>query len=113
MALVRALVSILSLVSLASAHFDLVFYPDSRAQKVGTMSNYPCGGSPPSDERTLVSLSAHSFPVAVKLSHSDEMAMEMLRALGTHPGSNFNITLKPIFQLTGPGAILDLVLNTY
>lgn len=104
MTLVRALVSILSLVSLASAHFDLV-YPDSRVQKVDTMSNYPCGGSPPSDNRTLVSLSAHSFPVAVKLSHSNEMAMEMLLALGTHPGANFNITLKPIFQLTGPGTL--------
>ncbi|RJE18240.1 hypothetical protein PHISCL_09425 [Aspergillus sclerotialis] len=96
-----SLFSLASLVPFAAAHFRLV-YPTARERVEDKMSIFPCGGSP-STERTKVSISNGSFPVALNMGHA-ETAVEMLLALGSDPGSNFNITLVPTFGLLGLGS---------
>ncbi|OJJ38235.1 hypothetical protein ASPWEDRAFT_24192 [Aspergillus wentii DTO 134E9] len=93
---------ILSLLPLVTAHFDLI-YPPSRGSDESKMATFPCGDLSPSSSRTQVSLSNGSFPVALKLGH-DETALEVLLSLGNDPGTNFNITLVPTFQVLGLGA---------
>lgn len=98
-----SILSLAALAPLAAAHFELV-YPTSRPQKIDTMMQFPCGNSDPTGERTKVSLSDGSFPVALSMGHSGT-AVEMLLALGTDPGTNFNITLVPTFGVMGLGAL--------
>lgn len=97
-----SILSLVSLIPIAAAHFKLV-YPSSRDRMVDKMTEYPCGGSPPSAERTKVSLSDGSFPVALNMGHS-QTAVEMLLSLGNDPGTNFNITLVPTFGVLGLGS---------
>ncbi|GAB1217365.1 hypothetical protein ATERTT37_006604 [Aspergillus terreus] len=97
--------SVLSLASLAplvAAHFELN-YPPSRGVDEDKMTQFPCGGLAVSSNRTQVSLSDPSFPVALTMGH-DETALEVLLALGSDPGTNFNITLKPTFRVEGLGS---------
>lgn len=96
-----SILSLASLVPFAAAHFRLV-YPTARERLVDKMSTFPCGDSP-STERTNVSISNGSFPVALNMGHA-ETAVEMLLSLGTDPGTNFNITLVPTFSLLGLGS---------
>lgn len=91
-----------SILPFASAHFKLI-YPESRPRNEDTMPVFPCGGVPPTGDRTKISLSDNSFPVALKMGH-DETAVEMLLALGSDPGEHFNITLVPTFGLLGLGS---------
>jgi hypothetical protein len=102
MKLLPSIILLGSLIPFVAAHFKLV-YPDSRKRIIETMSVYPCGSSPPTGERTQVSLPDGSFPVALEMGHS-QTAVEMLLALGTNPGENFNITLVHTFGVTGLGA---------
>ena len=95
-----SLLSLASLLPFATAHFKLV-YPASRNRVEEKMPIFPCGGSP-ATERTNVSISDGSFPVALNMGHS-QTAVEMLLSLGTDPGTNFNITLIPTFGLMGLG----------
>ncbi|EAW08822.1 putative GPI anchored protein [Aspergillus clavatus NRRL 1] len=94
-------VYLLSLAPLAAAHFKLE-YPASRGRNEDTMANYPCGGMAQSSNRTQIPLSG-SFPVAVTLGHA-QTALEVLLALGSNPGDNFNITLHQTFRVEGLGA---------
>ncbi|CEJ59668.1 Putative GPI anchored protein [Penicillium brasilianum] len=55
-----------------------------------------------SSNRTQIPISG-SFPVALKMGHS-QTAVEVLLALGSNPGDNYNITLVHTFQVTGLGA---------
>ena len=98
-----ALLSLASLVPLVAAHFKLD-YPTSRGENEDTMTTFPCGGLSPSSERTKVSLSDGSLPVAVTMGHS-HTAYEVLLALGSDPGTNFNITLVPTFGAQGLGSL--------
>jgi hypothetical protein len=97
-----SIVSLAALAPLVSAHFKLD-YPTSRGRNEDTMANFPCGGMSQSAERTKVSLSAGDLPVALTLGHA-QTAVEVLLALGTDPGTNFNITLHPTFRVEGLGA---------
>lgn len=96
------ILSLASLAPLAAAHFKIE-YPNSRTRVEEKMPIFPCGGSPPTKTRTQVPLSNGSFPVALSMGHSGT-AVEMLLALGTHPGEHFNITLIPTFGLEGLGS---------
>lgn len=97
-----SLASLASLVPLAAAHFKLD-YPPSRGFVEDTMPQFPCGGRAQSSNRTVLSLSEGSLPVALTMGHS-QTAVEILLGLGNDPGSNFNITLVPTFRLTGLGS---------
>lgn len=98
-----SLLSLASLVPLVAAHFKLD-YPTSRGENEDTMTTFPCGGLSPSSERTKVSLSDGTLPVAVKMGHA-HTAYEVLLALGNDPGTNFNITLLPTFGAQGLGSL--------
>lgn len=91
----------LALAPLAAAHFQLQ-YPTSRGFDEDTMPEFPCGGMSQSSNRTQLPISG-SFPVALKMGHS-QTAVEVLLALGSNPGDNYNITLVHTFQVTGLGA---------
>ncbi|CDM27365.1 hypothetical protein DTO013E5_8480 [Penicillium roqueforti] len=90
-----------AIVPLAAAHFKLM-YPTSRGFDEDTMPNFPCGGMSQSSNRTKLPLSGGSFPVALQMHHS-QTAVEVLLALGSDPGDNFNIVLSPTFQVNGLG----------
>lgn len=90
----------LALAPLATAHF-LLQYPISRGFDEDKMPEFPCSGLPQSSNRTQLPISG-SFPVALKMGHS-QTAVEVLLALGSNPGDNFNITLVKTFQVSGLG----------
>ncbi|GFF24438.1 uncharacterized protein AFUA_6G02800 [Aspergillus udagawae] len=92
---------LLSFAPIVAAHFHLQ-YPTSRGFDEDTMSTFPCGGVAQSSNRTQVSISSGSFPVALRMGH-DQTAVEVLLSLGNDPGTNFNITLHPTFRLEGLG----------
>lgn len=92
---------LLSLAPIVAAHFHLE-YPISRGFDEDKLPTFPCGGMPQSSNRTQVSISAGSFPVALKLGHV-QTAVEFLLALGSDPGTHFNITLHPTFRVQGLG----------
>ncbi|CAI7650660.1 unnamed protein product [Penicillium glandicola] len=96
-----SLLAFTAIVPLAAAHFKLM-YPTSRGFDEDTMTNFPCGGMGQSSNRTKLPLSGGSFPVALEMHHS-QTAVEILLALGSDPGDNFNIVLSPTFQVTGLG----------
>lgn len=91
-----------SLAPLVAAHFELK-YPTSRDGSEEEMTQFPCGGAAQSSNRTQVSISAGSFPVALSMGHS-QTAVEVLLALGSDPGTNYNITLHQTFEIQGLGA---------
>lgn len=98
-----SLLSLASLVPLVAAHFKHD-YPTSRGENEDTMTTFPCGGLSPSLERTKVSLSNGTLPVAVTMGHA-HTAYEVLLSLGSDPGTNFNITLVPTFGAQGLGSL--------
>ncbi|EEA22713.1 hypothetical protein TMatcc_001554 [Talaromyces marneffei ATCC 18224] len=92
----------LALASVATAHFTLD-WPENRGFNEDTMSNFPCGGfNTPSSNRTVISLEAGTLPVDISFHHS-QTAVSYLLALGTDPGSSFNITLSPTIAAVGLG----------
>lgn len=92
----------LAMASVATAHFTLD-WPVNRGFDEDTMPNFPCGGfNTPSSNRTVVSLDAHTLPVDITFHHS-QTAVSYLLALGTDPGSSFNITLGPTITAQGLG----------
>ncbi|KAJ9500303.1 hypothetical protein LTR99_001507 [Exophiala xenobiotica] len=95
----QRLLAVLSLPLLASAHFHML-YPTPRSDVDDTEATFPCGGFAVSTNRTMVSNSA--FPVALEMGH-DRTVVQMLLALGSNPGDNFNITLEQTFQQQGEG----------
>jgi hypothetical protein len=92
--------SLLSLLSLVTAHFKLEF-PPARGFDEDTLPTFPCGGqNTPSLNRTKISPT--SFPLHLLMGH-DEAAVQLLIGLGNNPGSNFNITLLKTFREEGLG----------
>ncbi|EER43837.1 expression library immunization antigen 1 [Histoplasma capsulatum var. duboisii H88] len=89
------------LLTLASGHFDLV-EPRSRGSDHDKLAEFPCGGLPASSQRTQVSLTDPELNIALKMGH-DHSAVQVLLALGSDPGTNFNITLVPTFAQIGLG----------
>ena len=95
----RSLLALTALASVVSAHFHLV-YPVSRIGDDDSEPEFPCGGLPQSSNRTVVSPAG--FPLALQMGH-DRVAFQVLLAVGSDPGSNFNITLEQTFQQIGEG----------
>lgn len=92
-----------SVAPLVAAHFKLD-YPTARGEDEDKMGTFPCGGLDQSSERTKISLSDCSFPVAVTMGHA-QTAFEVLLSLGNDPGTNFNVTLTPTFAAQGLGSL--------
>ncbi|OAX81278.1 hypothetical protein ACJ72_04386 [Emergomyces africanus] len=89
------------LLTLASAHFELI-QPAPRGKNFDKITEFPCGGLPVSSKRTEVSLTDPELSIAMKMGH-DHSAVQVLLALGSDPGTNFNITLVPTFGQVGLG----------
>lgn len=89
------------LASLTTAHFT-INYPPSRGTGEETQSEFPCGGFSKSSSRTKISLSSPSFPISVDMGH-DQTAVRFLLAVGSAPGTNYNITLSKTFRVEGLG----------
>ncbi|PGH35465.1 hypothetical protein GX50_01680 [[Emmonsia] crescens] len=89
------------LLTLASAHFELI-QPPSRGADYDRLTEFPCAGLPISSQRTQVSLNDPELSIALRMGH-DHSAVQVLLALGSDPGRNFNITLVPTFGQVGLG----------
>ena len=99
------------LIPLTTAHF-LLNYPASRGFSEDQLSQFPCGGqSTVSPNRTLWPIKGG--PIQLNMQH-DRVAVQVLLGLGNDVGSNFNITLMPIFTEEGFGDFCmgDVVNNT-
>ncbi|PGH04194.1 hypothetical protein AJ79_07172 [Helicocarpus griseus UAMH5409] len=89
------------LLTLASAHFELN-QPTSRGPSHDNAGTFPCAGLPVSQERTKVPLDDPKLSIGMKMGH-DHAAVQVLLALGSEPGENFNITLVPTLGQRGLG----------
>lgn len=84
---------------LVAAHFKLL-YPVARGFDEDILGTFPCGGqNTVSSNRTSWPISG--APIQLEMGHTSAK-VQVLMALGNDPGSNFNITLAPTFQETGP-----------
>lgn len=99
------------LASLTAAHFT-INYPPSRGTNEKTQSEFPCGGFSKPSSRTMISLSSPRFPISVDLGH-DQTAVRFLLAVGSAPGTNYNITLSKTFRVEGLGefCVPDVILS--
>ncbi|MCJ1368690.1 hypothetical protein MMC16_007835 [Acarospora aff. strigata] len=89
-----------ALLPLVSAHFSLN-YPSARAGAHDTQGDFPCGGqNTVSPNRTL--WPTKGGPIQLKMGHV-KSAVQVYLGLGNDVGSNFNVTLVPIFQEQGLG----------
>jgi hypothetical protein len=104
---------LLSLASIASAHFTLN-WPVARGFDEDNMPNFPCGSfDTPSSNRTVIALTADSLPVDITFHHT-QTAVSYLLALGSDPSTNYNITLGPTLGATGLGefCLPNITLNS-
>jgi hypothetical protein len=92
--------ALFALLPLASAHFTLD-WPKARGFDDAKAGNFPCGGF------DSVSSSRTDFPInggPVQLNmHHPQTNVEILIALGSDPGDNYNIVLRPTFTMEGLG----------
>ncbi len=88
------------LLPLASGHFNLN-YPTARGFNEDLLGNFPCGGqNSASPNRTL--WPTKGGPIQLKMGHVTA-SVQVFLGLGNDVGSDFNITLVPIFQEQGLG----------
>ncbi|OCL11479.1 hypothetical protein AOQ84DRAFT_188204 [Glonium stellatum] len=92
--------ALLSLIPLSSAHF-LLNWPPARGFDDSTSSNFPCGGfNTVSSNRTT--WPATGGPIQLDMHHT-QTDVEVLIALGSDPGVNYNIVMRPTFLQQGLG----------
>ncbi|OJD20742.1 hypothetical protein ACJ73_07923 [Blastomyces percursus] len=101
MQLKTSLLHLTHLLTLASAHFELI-KPASRGTEYDKLGEFPCGGLSVSSRRTEVSLKDPKINIALKMGH-DRSAVQVLVGLGSDPGTNFNITVVPTLLEEGLG----------
>lgn len=95
----QSLLALLALPLLSSAHFHLHF-PASRGDDDTNQATWPCGGYTQTQNRTNVSLTG--FPVSVELGHTESL-FQVILAIGTEAGDNFDTVILPTIQEFGPG----------
>ncbi|KAL9579964.1 MAG: hypothetical protein Q9212_004778 [Teloschistes hypoglaucus] len=94
------LLTLVSLTSLASAHFTLD-YPPARGFDEDKLGTFPCGGqNTVGSNRTTWPLAGG--PIQLTMEH-DHAAVQVLIALGSNPTDNFNAVLVPTTQEQGIG----------
>ncbi|KAI4204936.1 MAG: hypothetical protein LQ350_000788 [Teloschistes chrysophthalmus] len=92
--------TLVSLTSLATAHFTLD-YPPARGFDEDQLGTFPCGGQNTiSSNRTTWPLAGG--PIQLTMEH-DHAAVQVLIALGNNPTDNFNAVLVPTTQEQGIG----------
>lgn len=91
--------ALLSLLPLTSAHF-LLSWPPARGFDDSTAPNFPCGGfDTVLSNRTT--WPATGGPIQLDMHHT-QTVIEVLIALGSDPGVNYNIVMRPTFLQQGP-----------
>ena len=92
--------ALLSLLPLTSAHF-LLTWPPARGFDDSTAPNFPCGGfDTVFSNRTT--WPATGGPIQLDMHHT-QTDVEVLIALGSDPGVNYNIVMRPTFLQQGLG----------
>jgi len=92
--------ALLSLLPLTSAHF-LLTWPPARGFDDSTAPNFPCGGfDTVFSNRTT--WPATGGPIQLDMHHT-QSDIEVLIALGSDPGVNYNIVMRPTFLQQGLG----------
>ena len=93
-------VALLSVLPLATAHFTLT-WPPARGFKANDAPKFPCGGfNTVSSKRTNWPI--NGGPIQLNMEHA-QTSVEVLLALGSDPGDNFNVVLKQTFSIEGLG----------
>jgi hypothetical protein len=87
-----------------------MIYPPSRGFSEDTIVDFPCGGFDKITNRTAWPMTGPA-PIQLNMEHTSVKG-EVLLALGSDPGVNYNIVLKNVFSETGPESfcIGDVVL---
>ena len=92
--------ALLFLLPLTSAHF-LLNWPPARGFDDSTAPNFPCGGfDTVFSNRTT--WPATGGPIQLDMHHT-QTDVEVLIALGSNPGVNYNIVMRPTFLQQGLG----------
>jgi len=89
----------LSLLPVSLAHFTLN-WPESRGSDESTAENFPCGGYSDVGERTDFPI--NGGPLQLEMGH-DQTNVAVYMAIGSDPGTAFNIVVRPQFVVTGLG----------
>jgi len=92
--------ALLTLLPLASAHF-LLNWPPSRGFDDDKAVTFPCGGFD-SVSKNRTAFPATGGPIQLDMHHTQTDIMVIL-ALGSDPGSNYNIVLRPTVAEEGLG----------
>ncbi|KAF2259065.1 hypothetical protein CC78DRAFT_84597 [Lojkania enalia] len=92
--------ALFSLLPLSVAHFVLT-WPPSRGFDDANAVNFPCGGfDSASSSRTDFPMSGG--PIQLDMHHT-QTNLAVYLAVGSDPGNNYNITLRPTLAEEGPG----------
>jgi nascent polypeptide-associated complex subunit beta len=92
--------SLFALLPLSTAHF-LLKWPIARGFDDMKSVNFPCGGfDSVSSSRTDFPL--NGAPVQLDM-HHPQTRVEVLLSIGSDPGNNYNIVLRPTFAQEGLG----------
>ncbi|KAF2196508.1 NAC-domain-containing protein [Delitschia confertaspora ATCC 74209] len=94
------MLAFLAVVPFATAHYTLD-WPPARGFKDEDAPKFPCGGFD-SVSSTRTEWPVNGGPVQLKMHHT-QTNVKVLLALGSDPGNNFNIVLRPTFAEEGPG----------
>ena len=98
--LAPALLALAALLPTSLAHFHITS-PSSRDNDEDTMGTFPCGGPAlVSSVRTPWPL--QGGPIQLDMEHG-RVAVQVLLAMGSDPGVNFNTVILPTIQEEGPG----------
>jgi hypothetical protein len=90
----------LALLPLTSAHFRLT-WPPARGFADDKAGTFPCGGFDDVSS-TRTAWPATGGPIQLDMHHTQTNVMVLL-SLGSNPGVNYNITLRPTFAEEGLG----------
>ncbi|KAF2499437.1 hypothetical protein BU16DRAFT_523918 [Lophium mytilinum] len=92
--------ALLALLPITSAHF-LLTWPPARGFDDDKAVNFPCGGFD-TVSKTRTSWPAVGAPIQLDMHHTQTDVMVLL-SLGSDPGVNYNIILRPTFEEEGLG----------
>ncbi|KAF2178688.1 hypothetical protein K469DRAFT_642196 [Zopfia rhizophila CBS 207.26] len=93
-------VALFALLPLSAAHFVLT-WPPNRGFRDDDAVKFPCGGFD-SVSSTRTPWPLNGGPIQLDMHHT-QTRIELLLAIGSEPGSNFNVVLRPTVAQEGLG----------